>query len=464
MDTQLTTLYDTIEEILEQAQKAVNHRVSEFNVNNRSLAKKNKGVIGQIVEEGIFHYPINSNHEADFANLGVELKVTGLKKTRVGLSMKERLVLNIINYVEEAQSNFYNSSFWKKNEMILLLFYLYDYDLNDNDFLFLGTFLHEFNDKDLLIIKNDWKIIHDKILQGQAHNISEADTMYLAACIKGSGGQVNLRKQPCSSIKAKQRAYCLKSSYMNSLVNSIFNKERAEAIFGFEELARNTFEMAMNCNLAKYIGKSEDELFERFNINKKSKSKFNMLIAAMLGIKGVINKTDEFKKGNIELKTIRVEEDGRIEQHMSFPYFKYNEIVNETWDNATINEKFTTTKFMFVIFQKRKGVFYFEKIKFWNMPCLDIEKYVKPIFEKTVECIKNGNIVREVTTSKILTNFPGPSVNGICHVRPHDRKSARNMTHSIDLPVQDKVSGLTQYTKYCFWLDRKYIRKIIETE
>ena len=98
--SETVNLYNSIEEVLEKAKRVVNHRVSEFNVNNRPLSKNNKGVIGQIVEEGVFYYPINSNHEADFSNLGLELKVTGLKrKADDTLVMKERLVLNIINYM-----------------------------------------------------------------------------------------------------------------------------------------------------------------------------------------------------------------------------------------------------------------------------------------------------------------------------------------------------------------------------
>ncbi len=458
------SLYNSIDEVMIQARKAVNHRVSDFNVNNRSLSKNNKGVIGQIVEEGVFKYPINSNHEADFANLGLELKVTGLRKnSKNKLVMKERLVLNIINYIKEANLDFYNSSFWKKNELLLLLFYLYDYSLKDNNFLFLEAFLHSFSEKDLIIIQHDWGIIHDKILNGEAHNISEADTMYLGACVKGEGGVEHLRQQPYSEVLAKQRAYCLKTSYMNRIVDVIFTKEKTEEIFNIDDLQKHSFEQAMTNVLSKFYGKSEDELFSLYNIPQSNKAKYNILVGAMLGLKGVINKTDEFKKGNIELKTIRVEEDGHIEQNMSFPYFKYTEIVNQSWYESDIFERLSTTKFMFVIFKKNKGKYYFNNIKFWNMPFVDIEKYVKPIFDMTVDCIKNGNIIKEVTENKFITNFPGSKVNGICHVRPHDQKSVRNMDKGLELPVQDKISGLKEYTKYCFWLDRRYIKTIIES-
>lgn len=124
-----------------------------------------------VVSKG-FHYPINSNHEAVFSNLGLELKVTGLKrKADDTLVMKERLVLNIINYMKEANADFLNSSFWKKNQYILMMFYLYDYALEIHDYLFLELFLHEFSLKDLQIIKNDWQIIHNKLLACEAHNI-----------------------------------------------------------------------------------------------------------------------------------------------------------------------------------------------------------------------------------------------------------------------------------------------------
>lgn len=82
-------------------------------------------------------------------------------------------------------------------------------------------------------------------------------------------------------------------------------------------------------------------------------------------------------------------------------------------------------------------------------------------YEITIKCIKNGNIVKKITPSKYYTNFPGSKFNGVCHVRPDEQKSVRNLSNGLELPVMDKVSGLKEYTKYCFWLDKKYIKKLI---
>lgn len=166
-DENLVNFFTSIEQLIETARKANHHRIGEFNINNRSLDKKAKGSIGQIVEEGIFRYPVNSRAEADFNNLGVELKVTGLKKLKNHhLVMKERLVLNLINYFDEAKVDFENSSFWKKNHLLLIMFYLYEYERSDSNYMILESVLHRFIPKDLEIIKSDWKIIHDKILKG----------------------------------------------------------------------------------------------------------------------------------------------------------------------------------------------------------------------------------------------------------------------------------------------------------
>ena len=47
------------------------------------------------------------------------------------------------------------------------------------------------------------------------------------------------------------------------------------------------------------------------------------------------------------------------------------------------------------------------------------------------------------------------SENEVCHVRPHGRDS-KDVTK---LPVADKLTGATEYTKQCFWINNKYIER-----
>ena len=119
--------YDSIEEVLDVAKSAEGKLVKEYDVTNRLETKKNKGGIGQIIEEGLFHMAPNSRAEADFANLDLELKVTGIKTNvkQTSFSAKERLVLNIIDYMEEYKRTFEESSLWHKNNKILIMFYIW---------------------------------------------------------------------------------------------------------------------------------------------------------------------------------------------------------------------------------------------------------------------------------------------------------------------------------------------------
>ena len=61
---------------------------------------KGKGNFGQILEKYYFGYEPNSNAEPDFLEAGIELKSSPLKTLKNGrFHSKERLVLNIINYL-----------------------------------------------------------------------------------------------------------------------------------------------------------------------------------------------------------------------------------------------------------------------------------------------------------------------------------------------------------------------------
>ena len=80
------------------------------------------GTLVSMTETGsnaVYNYDINSKSEPDFIDAGIELKVTPYKKNKDNtLSAKERLVLNIINYMTEYQKSFYTSHFWFKNNKI----------------------------------------------------------------------------------------------------------------------------------------------------------------------------------------------------------------------------------------------------------------------------------------------------------------------------------------------------------
>ena len=92
------------------------------------------------------------------------------------------------------------------------------------------------------------------------------------------------------------------------------------------------------------------------------------------------------------------------------------------------------------------------------MPCSDVEK-VREVWLKTKDVVSAGDVVKELKTNKNgkvvrKTNFPNKKFNSISHVRPH----ATNSKDTNPLPIADKLTSQSAYTKHCFWLNNNYIR------
>ncbi|MBR3210846.1 MAG: restriction endonuclease [Bacilli bacterium] len=417
----------------------------------------NKGGLGQLIEQYLFGIQTNNESEPDFMPAGIELKVTPYKKIKGGkLSAKERLVLNIINYMEEWKNDFRHSHFWMKNNTIQLLWYLWEPNKDFKDFKITHEKLMELvQSEDIKQIENDWNYIVSKIKEGKAHELSEADTMYLGTCTKGVNSS-STREQPFSDIKAMQRAFCFKNSYMTQMVRKIIGdySDVEKVLKG----TNNTFNEYVNNVIEKYKGKTQKELMKEFSIDSKAKNINSMLISRMFNVTSKLADTEEFQKANIIPKTIRIEESGRIKESISFPSFKFNEIIEQEWETCDLREELETTKYMFFVFKKEKGEYVFKGIKLWNMPETDIETSVMEMWKKTYNTILNGNIVRYIKDGKRKTNFVGMSENEVCHVRPHGRDSR----DTFKLPVADKLTGATEYTKQCFWINSNYIKGIFE--
>lgn len=435
--------------------KSVNDILNEeiITIENNNIS--NKGSLGQMIEQFLFGIQTNSDSEPDFMPAGIELKVTPYKKLKDGkLSAKERLVLNIIDYMSEYKNDFKSSHFWFKNNTIQLLWYLWEPNKDNKDLIITHEKLLELiKNEDLNQIEEDWNLIINKIKTGKAHEISEADTMYLGACSKGVNSS-SIHEQPFNDIPAMQRAFCFKNSYMTQLVRKyIGDYSDVEKVL---KGTNNTFNELVNSVISKYKGKSQKELMKEFNIETSSKNINSVLISRMFDIKGKLGETEEFQKAKIIPKTIRIEENGRIKESISFPAFKFTDIVNQDWEASDLREELETTKYMFFVFKKDNEEYIFKGIKLWNMPEIDIETFVMDMWKRTYNTILRGEIVKYIKDGKRKTNFVGMSENDVCHVRPH----GINANDTAILPVPDKLTGATRYTKQCFWINNGYIAKI----
>jgi DNA mismatch repair protein MutH len=424
-----------------------------------SILKHNytgKGNFGQILEKFYFGYDPNSKSEADFFEIGMELKSSPLKQLKNNeYRSKERLVLSIIDYLKIVDQSFDESDFWKKNANILLIFYLHQAGFDILDYLIKLVDEWNFPNTDLEIIKKDWQLIKQKVADGKAHELSEGDTFYLGACTKGANA-LSVRKQPFSKIPAKQRAYSLKQGYVNHIIASIAGETKevyGKLIPSVAVAKKQTIEEVVISKFKPYYGKTIEQILASTGVelNTTAKSFYANLTKAILGIE-LDKEIEEFEKAEIIVKTVRLKENNLPKEDISFPNFKYEEIINEEWDDSNFKD-ILEHKFLFVFFQFEDEQLVLRKVKFWNMPYADILEAEK-VWAKTKDIVSKGKIVKEVIGTTRYTNFPNKSFNWVSHVRPH----ATNSADTYPLPTKDKLTKAKEYTKHCFWLNNTYVR------
>lgn len=475
--------YDTLDRadplsIFEFSRSLIGHSLlSLFGQEAVNRKRKGKGGLGQMVEELFFKYEANSNREADFSEAKVELKCTPLLKSKGdnGYRIKERLVCTMIDYFEIANTDFENSHLLAKCRLMLLLFYLHVSGKQIYDYEFVFRVLWQLPEKDLLIIKQDYQTIAEKVRRGEAHLLSEGDTIYLGAARKGQKGD-SPQPQPYSSAKANKRAFSLKPAYMRHILshvtssgaNAFSNYSQTETdsfeLVSKEDLAKKTFEQLILDRFCPFMGMDYVEICARLGLSPyQAKSKYAD-IASLIGSGNLskrLNKADEFVKSGITMKTIRINSDGKPAESMSFKNIDYCEVFdNDDWFESEAYELFTT-RFLFVIFKPNPGKeisilnqktgvtdteesYILDKVFFWTMPARDLD-IAREYWE---------NIRQNVLSDKIsLREFWKISDRRKFHVRP----KATTKAQKTDNPHGGEAD------KFCYWFNAEYVKHIIDT-
>lgn len=438
--------------------------------------RKGKGGLGQMVEELFFKYKVNSNREADFGSAKVELKCTPLLKNKSNDSfrIKERLVCTMIDYFELVNTKFEDSHLIAKCSLMLLLFYLHVSGTPVYDYEFLFRVLWQIPEKDLLLIKKDYETIAEKVRSGEAHLLSEGDTIYLGACRKGQKGD-SPQCQPFSPIKANKRAFSLKPAYMRYILKHVTSsgkncftnfesakKEKYELV-NTQELKESSFEKIIIDRFSQFYGLNYLEICAKLGITPyQAKNKYadiSGLIASKSQSKR-IDKAEEFVKSGIMMKTIRLSKTGKPEEAMSFKNIDYQEVFdNDNWVESEAYEIFTS-RFLFVVFKQQEDQsivihnnkknqdvteqsYILDRVFFWTMTQDDLE-----LARKYWEHIRENVLANKIH----VKDFWSISDKRGFHVRP-------KASSKIQL-TSNPYGGEAE--KYCYWLNADFIKKILD--
>ncbi len=437
-------------DIERHAKQLTNHSLSEYiNASGKDFTTiinpNNKGKIGQLIETILFELELNSRKGADFPEAGVELKVTPLKEISKGYSNKERMVLSLINFDEVVKETWNKNSLISKLKLLLLMFYLHE-QKESLDLVFKLVSLWTPSKADFIQIEKDWKFIVQKVKNGKAHEISEADTNYLGACTKGRDSS-DVVSQPFSSIMATRRAFSLKSSYVRAIYNELCDKKEAAKAISQE----GDFETCLLNVFSNYKEKTLSHIIQKNNLKTERTSKqfLKELTEEFIKLKFGAKSFDleEFTKANITLKTILLKPNGIPKESMSFKQINYCDIVNEKWEDFEINKIHEDGRFFWIIFkatrtyksQKELSLdeIILEKVMFWNMPYEDLQISYRQLWEDTKAKITKGD----------YNNFLKASEHPVGHIRPKAKDS-----NDLMLTPQG-----TKEPKKCFWINAGYI-------
>ena len=401
--------FKTEKELMDYTSKIKGKTFKEIDSENlleNSNLKKQKGLLGHIVETGFYKYNLNNTSVADFEELGIELKVTGYIKNKKGnLRAKERLVLSKIDYNKIINETFETSHVLGKCEKMLIIWYEYDSNKDPEDFIITDFQLYDMG-KDKTIFENDFEIIKTKVLEGKAHELSEGDTSYLGACTKARTSK-DRTSQPFSEILSKPRAYSLKNAYMTGILREIvkstpstYNKKSK-----YDEF-KTVVEFVKN-KLKPYFGKTQLEILEEIT-NRKYNEKIPKNISKMISDE-LIGKDSElpqknelFTKTSFIIKNLPIQENGKPRERMSFKTIRLSDF-KENWNDSYWKNYFEETTFIIICYKEvngsKNGYRILDDVKQITFNDNDLDE-----FEKTYNQIKNEIYNKDIDLLPISTN------------------------------------------------------------
>lgn len=439
--------FNTIDELLEYTKQIRGKTFKEFDTNHILTSdSKDKGNLGKVIETGFYKYPNNNKAEADFANLGVELKVSGYVKNKNGtISAKERLVLGKIDYNNIVKEEFNFSHLLFKSKKILIIWYEYDREKEYKDFIITDFQLYDMTE-DSLIIKNDFELIKQKVLEGKAHLLSEGDTSYLGACTKGATGK-DRTSQPYSDIPAMPRAYSLKNSYMTGILRS------THLVLDVDNIEYKTIEEYVFAQIQKFIGKRQLDIFEQVT-NKKITGKIPKQLNKIISDE-IIGKDEElptknplFQKVNYIIKNLPINEMGYPIERMSFRNLILSEF-KDNWEDSFWKTYFEEVTLIVICYRGNKGSKNGERILEGVKQITFTDKDVE-LFGRTYNQVKKAIEEHDVS----LLPQPKRFINQILEVAPKGQKGDDAYNNFFKKDV----------TKVCFMLDKDFLfSKLSET-
>ncbi len=445
----VSMIFKTEKQLIDFTQGIIGKRFKEIDKKQILQGNNNdKGRLGKVVETGFYGYDINSRPEADFSKLSIELKVSGFRILKDGSwSAKERISLSMINYKNIIHEEYEFSKLVSKNKKLLIIWYEYIDGVSYEDFVIRDFQLYDMS-ADEAIIRNDFYIIKQKVVDGLAHELSEGDTVILGAATKGQKGQT--AKQPNCDILASTRAYSLKNSFFRGVLRDHVEGRMRVNI----PLDTVTPEEYVWNQLKPYKGMSQLDILARFEKPDPTKkvpySISKMVSNRVIGTDNELSKKHEvFNKSTFLVKNIPILEDNSPIEKATFSTLQHADF-STTWEDSDWKTFFEEVTFIYI------G--YLGKVDGENLDNGErlLDRVYKVTFtpDEVEEFGKTYNMIKETLETKDISKLPTATLN-----------RENNLGLNLVFSTKGNSSGgyqrfVTQNTREtCFMLNKDFIHR-----
>ena len=448
----------TTTEILRRAKEIIGLTINDLSpIDLPKSQALNKGEIGNLIQQFGFGIKPNSLAEPDFRGESIELKIIPLTKGANGyLRVKERTKVGMINYETLVHEKWESSHAKHKLSKILFIAVEHNhYDARNSKIL--DAFLYKVEDvEEYSTIKDDWERTKRLVAEGKAHSLSESQNKILAPSRSGSSNAKDWTSQPFSSEKALKRAFSLKQSYTNLVIQT---RQKGDDIFSISDdktyCGKSIIDTVL-LKLTKWKGKTLYDFIKQENITLGGgKNKNANLIRQLLGLKSK-GTVKEFEEIGLTIKvTPRNIETYKAYEQMSFPHQPFASIIEEDdFEESQLRAYLQNFIFIPLLSEKKSEKdpkkIYFGKPVLWTPNEIELNE-IREEWELYRDTLRAGlTFTTKKTNSKkgfiTQTNLPKKSNTTWIHMRPHARDSS-----DVDKSVNFKG-------KYCvkmsFWLNQ----------
>lgn len=435
---------------------------------------RNKGFVGNVIEQSVLGYPADSSQRPDLVVNGVEteLKSTGIitDKGDYEFQAKEPMSITAVSPETIASEQFATSHFWRKLEHLLLVYYFYaGRDVPYADFTIRGFEFHEWDNEDVEVLESDWTLVRDFIAQIQHRSSSKAECEAQYPRISSELNR-QLMYTDTSPKWPNRPRFRLKRRVVTSLVQTHFGmrgETLPEDYSTFSEIDAKCHDLAV-----RNAGKTVSELMQELDIRPPkdgvSKGVAETIVVRLFG--GTSRKMADvelFDRIGLLPKSIVLTKSGRRTEDMKLLRIDFGEIADprQRFEDSSFRDYFAQNQILLILFEEPGHDCPFGENRFVGFARLwfdddFIEEAVHPVWRRLRHLVRGGQLRDIVETDKdgcprvnkksgtvrSAPNFP-KSRDGIVFVRG----TGRDATDKVEL-----VNGISMYRQN-LWIKGSYL-------